>query len=357
MTSAPTDPALIREMLEAADRQLVEALNARATAAQALANVRQSTGEHIPAPRDADVIARAQELANPFPTQSIDPVFREVLSACAGLVRPVQVAYFGAAGSFPHLAGRRRFGHAATLRPYESVREVLDSVVHEEAAFGVVPLETSTEGAVTATLHGLVASAAKLCAELTVCVQYRLFSKSGDPEQVTKIYGAASAIGACERFFRSRFPAALVVDVASGEVAANFALNDDEAAAVGPELLGDLHQLKVLQDHIEDSPNVEMRFGIVGRELPSRTGQDRTVIAFAPGDEPGALHRALEPFATRKINLSRLESRPAVGSDWKHVFFVEIDGHVTDRSLLTAVEELRRIARHVKILGSYPRPT
>ncbi len=354
--SAPTDPALIRDMLEAADRQLVEALNARATAVRALVSVRENTGEHIPAPRDADVITRAEQLAEAFPAKSIEPVFREILSACAGMVRPVQVAYFGAAGGFPHLAGRRRFGHAAILRPCESVREVLDSVAHEEAAFGVVPFETSTEGAVTATLHGLVASDAKLCAELTLSVQYRLFSKSGDPEQVTRIYGTASAIGTCERFFRNRFPAALVVDVASGEVAANFALNDEQAAAVGPELLGELHQLKVLQDHIEDSANVELRFGIVGRELPSRTGQDRTVIAFAPGDDPGALHRSLEPFATRKINLSRLESRPAIGSDWKHIFFLEIDGHVTDRSLLSAVDELRRIAQNVKILGSYPRP-
>ena len=223
-------------------------------------------------------------------------------------------------------------------------------------SFGVVPLETSSEGAVTATLHGLVASDAKLCAELTLPVQYQLFSQSGDPEQVLKIYGAAPAIGACERFFRNRFPDAIVVDVVSGEVAASFALNDDQAAAVGPELLGELHQLEIVHDHIEDLANVEMRFGIVGRELPSRTGQDRTAIAFAPGDEPGALHRGLEPFADRKINLSRLESRPAIGGEWKHIFFVEIDGHVTDRSLLTAIEELRRIARFVKVLGSYPRP-
>lgn len=354
--SSPPDPTRIREELEAADRALVDALNARAKAVRSMAELRQSSGDHLPLPRDADVIARAAELAESFPRESIEPVFQEVLSACARAIAPVQIVYYGAEGGFPHQAGRRRFGHAASLRPCESVQEVLDKVAHEEASFGIVPLETSSEGAVTATLNGLVATDAKLCAELTLPVRYQLLAQSDDLDQVSKIYGASPAIASCERFFRNRFPDAIIVDVASGEVAANFALNDDQAAAVGPEILGELHQLKLLSDRIEDSPNVEMRFGIVGKDLPSRTGQDRTVVAFAPGDQPGALHRALEPFADRKINLSRLESRPAIGAEWKHIFFVEMDGHVTDRSLLTAVEELRQIARYIKVLGCYPRP-
>jgi prephenate dehydratase len=81
------------------------------------------------------------------------------------------------------------------------------------------------------------------------------------------------------------------------------------------------------------------------------------MLAMAPGDDPGALHRALQPFADREINLTRIESRPSTGTSWRHVFFIEMDGHVTDRSVLTAVEELRRIARYAKVLGSYPRPS
>ena len=107
---------------------------------------------------------------------------------------------------------------------------------------------------------------------------------------------------------------------------------------------------------VNDEGGTEARFGIIGTELPSRTQADRTVIAMAPGDTPGALYGALKPFAERDINLTRLESRSSSGTDWHHVFFLELDGHITDRAVLTAVEELRRIAQYAKVLGSYPRP-
>jgi len=221
----------------------------------------------------------------------------------------------------------------------------------------VVPLETSTDGATTATLTGLVAGDVKLCAERVAPLRYQLLSQSGDAAQVIKIYGAAPAIAACERQLRSRYPDAILVDVQSGEAAAHFAIADDQSAAVGSALLRALHGLKLIDDRLEDEPEVVTRFGIIGNQLPSRTGQDRTVLAMAPGDEPGALHRALQPLADRKINLTRIESRPSTGSPWRHVFFLEMDGHITDRAILTAVEELRRIARYAKVLGSYPRPS
>src|SRR5690606_24165956 len=95
---------------------------------------------------------------------------------------------------------------------------------------------------------------------------------------------------------------------------------------------------------------------VIGQERPTRTGQDRTMLALAVGDAPGSLYRALQPFADRGINLTRIESRPARGTSWRYLFIVELDGHMTDRSVLTAVEEVRAASRHVKLLGSYPRP-
>ena len=115
--------------------------------------------------------------------------------------------------------------------------------------------------------------------------------------------------------------------------------------------------MKLIDDRLEDDSDVVIRFGVVGNRLPSRTGQDRTVLAIAPGDEPGALHRALRPLADREINLTRVESRPSSSTQWRHIFFLEMDGHITDRAILTAVEELRRISRYAKVLGSYPRPS
>jgi chorismate mutase/prephenate dehydratase len=348
----------ITTALEEADRRLVAALNARAKAIHEYSALREESGdEPWPLPKKATVIEAARALAQEFPAASIEPVFREVLSACSALITPDIVAYFGAPGDLAHAAARDYFGHAAGFRPTESVAAVLEAVLHGHATFGVIPLETSSDGAITATLKGLVATDAKLCAERIVPLRYQLLSQTGDPAHVLKIYGTAPSIAACERQLRSRYPDAILVDVQSGEAAAHFALGDDEAAALGSPLLRELHGLWLIDDRLEDDPDVVTRFGIVGNRLPSRTGRDRTVLAIAPGDEPGALHRALQPFADREINLTRIESRPSTGTPWRHVFFIEMDGHVTDRSVLTAVEELRRIARYAKVLGSYPRPS
>ncbi len=346
----------ITAALEEADRQLVSALNARARAIREYTALREDSGnEPLRLPKKATVIDNARALADEFPESSIEPVFREVLSACTALITPDVVAYFGTPGDLAHAAARDYFGQAPSFRPTETVAAVLESVLHGHATFGVVPLETSTDGAITATLKGLVDTDAKLCAERVAPLRYQLLSQSGDAAQVIKIYGSAPAIAACERQLRSRYPDAILVDVQSGEAAALFASGDDQSAALGSPLLKELHGLELIEDRLEDDSNVITRFGIVGNRLPSRTGKDRTFLAVAPGDEPGALHRALKPLADREINLTRIESRSSTGTQWRHVFFLEMDGHITDRAILTAVEELRRISRYAKVIGSYPR--
>ena len=348
----------ITEALEEADRQIVQALNARAKAIHDYNALRKESGdEPLRLPKKATVVESARELASEFPAESIEPVFRELLSACTELIAPDVVAYFGAPGDLAHAAARDYFGHAPSFRPSESVAEVLNAVQHGHATFGVVPLETSTDGAVTATLNGLLANDAKLCGERIVPLRYQLLSQSGEAAQVLKIYGSAQAIAACERQLRARYPDAILVDVQSGDAAAHFALGDDQSAAHGSPLLKELHALHFIDDRLENDSAVQTRFGIVGNRLPSRTGQDRTVLAMAPDDDPGALHGALRPLADREINLTRIESRPSSNAEWRHVFFLEMDGHITDRAVLTAVEELRRIARYAKVLGSYPRPS
>lgn len=349
--------AKIREALEAADSALVDALDRRAQAILDLLSLKERHPDgYYRLPRDEEVIRQARERTTAFPEASVEPVLREVLSACAALAAPRSIAYMGTEGSFAHVAARSQFGAHTTFHAYETVRDVLDEVMRGRASFGILPLETSSDGALTETLHGLAESDTKICAERTLASTYHLLSKTGNATDIDKIYGAPTALAACERFLRTRFARATVLDVPSGDVAAQFAATDHGAAAVGTSILSDLHDLRAVHEHIEDSAGVETRFAVVGSALPSRTGTDRTVLAMAVHDEPGALYSALHPFADRGINLTRLESRPAPGAVWRYLFFVEMDGHVTDRPVLTALEELRRISRHVKVLGSYPRP-
>jgi chorismate mutase / prephenate dehydratase len=282
-------------------------------------------------------------------------VLREVLAATDAIVGPKTVAYLGPEGGFGHVAARRHFGAPATLRAVDSIAEVLEEVTRGRVSFGVIPLETSSEGAITATLHGLAESDVRICAEHAVPSSHHLFSLSGNPADVERIHGTPPAIAACERLLRNHFPHATVVDVPSGEAAAQQARQDERSAALGTEILGELYGLETARERVEDAHGIDIRFAIVGSDLPPRTGADRTVMALAVQDSPGELYQALQPFASRGINLTRIESRPAIGKPWKYLFFVEMDGHITERPLLTAIDELRNISQFVKILGSHPR--
>jgi len=343
--------------LEEADGALAEALDKRARATLELRQLHEKNPDgYYRVPRGEEVIARARSLISDFPGAAVEPVWREILGGCRSLIAPQIVAYQGSAGGFAHLAARRRFGSTTEFRSFQTVPEVLEEVSRGRADYGVLPLETSSDGAITATLHGLADGDVRISGEVTVHTSYHLLSGTGNATDIDKVYGSRAALAACERFLQSELPRATVIDVPSGQVAAELAREDHGAAVIGTAMLQELHHLHIARERIEDAAGRETRYAMVGSELPSRTGRDRTVIAMAVSDAPGALYNTLKPFADRDINLTRLESRPTQGAAWRYLFFVEMDGHVTDRPLLTALEELRGVSRHVKVLGSYPRP-
>lgn len=359
MSDDRLDFTRIQKAVDDADRQLVAALDARAKATQAFVALRERAPDSYDSlPSDAEVVQRALESATDFPRNALERVMREVLGACARMIAPVQIVVLGPEGGFAHVAARRHFGSSAEVAARDTVAEVFDDVARNRSVYGVVPFETSSDGALSATLDALVSGEARICGELTVPNSYELVSMTGNANDIEKIYGTPAAVAACEATLRREFRRATVLDVRSGLVAAQLASEDHGAAAIvaGLDELGVPHPLRRVLERIEDRTNVETRFVVIGHERPVRTGHDRTMLALAVGEGPGSLYRALQPFADRNIDLTRIESRPARGTSWRYLFIVELDGHMTDRAVLTAVEEVRMASRHVKVLGSYPRP-
>ncbi|UJR80788.1 bifunctional chorismate mutase/prephenate dehydratase [Sandaracinus amylolyticus] len=382
MADSRDEMAQIRAALEQADADLVAALDARARAIRGYVALRERDpeGYHV-LPNPAEVLTRVRELRREFPENGLEPVVREVLGVCAAMIAPVQVAVLGPEAGLTHLAARRWFGSQAEVRAMANVTEVFAEIDRGRAAHAVVPFETSTDGALSATLSCLVETSAKVIGEVSAVNAWHLWSRTGNAGDVEKIYGAATTIAACERTLKAEFPRATLLDVRSGVVAAQLALEDHGAAAVGSELLGELgttlrigserpapmrtergserpvaDTLRLVRKHVEDDPGATTRFVVLGQQQPRRTGADRTMIVLALSEDPGSLYAALQPFAERGINLTRLESRPARSSAWRLVFFVELDGHGSDRAVLTAIDEVKARARHLKVLGSYPRP-
>lgn len=359
MADDKSEFAKIRAAVEEADRQLVNALDARARAVQAFVDLRERAADtYYSLPSAAEVIRNAVESARVFPHDALELALREVLGACARMIAPVRVAVLAPEGGFAHAAARRHFGASAEVTACETVADVFDEVERKRASYGVVPLERSSDGSVAETLDALASSEARICAELTIPCHYDLVSSTGNSADVEKIYGTSTAIAACEASLRREFPRATILDVRSGLVAAQLAAEDHGAAAIVAAFREeDAVGVRRVRERVEDRPGVETRYVVIGHERQAKTGQDRTVLALAVGDAPGSLYRALQPFADRGINLTRIESRPARGTSWRYLFVIELDGHMTDRSVLTAVEEVRTASRHVKLLGSYPRPS
>ncbi len=359
MADDKSEFAKIRAAVEEADKQLVSALDARASAVQAFVQLRERAPDtYYSLPSAAEVIQSALASARSFPHDALELALREILGACARMVAPVRVAVHGPEGGFAHVAARRHFGASAEVVACETIAAVFEEVERKHVSYGIVPLESSSDGSVADTLDQLSSSEARICAELTLPCHYDLVSSTGNPADVEKIYGTSVAIAACEVSLRREFARATVLDVRSGLVAAQLAREDHGSAAIVAGFRDDDPEgLRRVHERVEDRPGVETRFVVIGHERPAKTGQDRTVLALAVGDAPGSLYRALQPFAERGINLTRIESRPARGASWRYVFVIEFDGHMTDRSVLTAIEEVRAASRHVKLLGSYPRPT
>lgn len=359
MTDAKRELDKIREALERADAQLVEALEARAKAVKGYAALKQREPDaYLALTSSAEIVRRALENARSFPPAALESVLREILGACAAMVAPVQVAVLGPEGGLGSAAARLHFGSSAATTVHDSVAAIFDEIARGRSSYGVVPFETSTDGAVGETLDALVQSEARICGERTVANTYALVSRTGNAADVEKIYATSTALAACERTVRREFPRAALLDVRSGRVAADLAGEDHGAAAiVVGAALSDGSELRVVRERLEERLGVETRFAIVGGERPARTGTDRTILALAVHDAPGSLHKVLSPLADRGVNLTRIESRPARGAAWRYHFLLELEGHITDRNVVTAIEEVRGQARFLKVLGSYPQPS
>ncbi len=350
-----------RAALSEADRAIARALEARARAVRAIVALRAERPEaYLQLPRIEEVLADVEvarsEAGRALPDAAIEPIYREILGACALLAAPLRVALAGLDPSLAAVAARKVFGSIVELVTRPSVEDALRAIERGEASCAVVPLETGSDGTSAATLFTLARSAGRIVGEVTIPNAYHLYSRTGNASDVEKIYATPIALTASSRSLERDFPSATVIEVRAASVAAELAAGDHGGAAVATSD-ADAPGLALVRSHVEDDGSLETRFVVVGREASRRTGRDRTVIVLELGEEPGSLYAALEPFARRGINLTRVESRRAPGSALGSTFFLEFDGHASDRAIVSVLDDVRGKSRLVKVLGSFPRPT
>jgi prephenate dehydratase len=268
------------------------------------------------------------------------------------------VAYLGPPGTFGEEAALR-FAPDAEFVARPSHAAVAAAVEAGEADAGVLAIENSINGSVAETLDVLIHEAAlPIQAELVLPIVLNLVAAPGiQPGDVQVIYSHPQPLGQSRHFLEASYPDARLEAALSTSDAVVRAMKQPGAAAISNLRAAELYGAGILNEGVQDVANNVTRFVVVGHERPSPTGRDRTSIAFwfADDSQPGSLAGALNEFANRGINLSKLESRPTRQVFGESVFLIDFEGHAEDPDCAAALAEVRRRCTGVTVFGSYPR--
>jgi chorismate mutase/prephenate dehydratase len=303
---------------------------------------------------EREQMAMLEQMAgDELPIEVMRSVFREIHAATSSLERPARVAYVGPEGGFCHLAAQLHFGAGATFAIVDAAEVAIDEVRRKRADFAVFPFESSTEGPLAASVGALSASELALSAKIEVAARLSLMNKSGPGAEIQKVYAHAADRIASQRCL-AELPGAVVIEARSPAAACQMCLEDPTGAAIVPQATGERAGLAVVQLNVSDRADQRVRYGLASARPSQRSGTDTTGLLFAVNDEPGALFDVLKHFAERGINLKTIQTQPMSGEDWNRLFYIEVSGHVTDRAVITALEEIKRQAKLLKVLGSFP---
>jgi len=344
-----------RRAIDRLDAQIVRLLNERTKHVLAIGEIKRRAGQEIYAPhRERAVLSRVcRHNTGPMTNEQMQAVYREIMSAALALEKSMCIAYLGPEATFTHQAAIRRFGASLRYSPQKTITDVFAEVSKGRADYGVVPVENSTEGVVTHTLDMFVDSDLKIVSQIVLPVQHCLLSR-WPRAQIRKLFAHPQSLGQCRGWVQANLPRVEIIETSSNARSAELAARTRHAAAIAGALAAEKYHLPVLEHDIQDNVANATRFLVLGRQSSPPTGHDRTSLMISITDKVGALHSAIAAFRRHRINMTKIESRPNKRKAWEYFFFIDCDGHVEDRRLARALEQLAAHCNFVKVLGSYP---
>jgi len=267
----------------------------------------------------------------------------------------MKIATLGPEGTFSHEAVLK-YNNKADILFTDTIRDVFEAVTKNNADLGVVPIENSIAGHIGQTLDCLMNFGLKIKAEAILPIIHNL-AGFRSIKGIKILYLHPQTYEQCQLFIRKSLPKAEIIQTSSNGKSAEIIakLKDKAKAAIIPKIAADIYKLKILKRNVQDSRFNITRFFVIAKEDSEKTGNDKTSIAIYPHtDKPGTLYDILGEFAKRKINLTKIESRPSKEKLGDYVFFIDFDGHRSDKSVAEALKKLEETTL-VKLLGSYPR--
>lgn len=346
----------LRDQIDAIDSQLLDLLNRRARVAQEVGHVKNKVDAPVFRPEREAQVLRGIAARNPGPlgNNELQTIFREIMSACRSLEKKVIVAYLGPEGTFSEQAVYQHFGKSINAIPCASIDEVFRAAEAGTADFGVVPIENSTEGAISRTLDLLMQTPLTISSEVSIPIHHNLMTLSGNMDGVRSICAHSQALAQCQGWLNQHYPNIMRQAVASNAEAARLASEDPAVAAIAGEIASQHYGLQVVSAHIQDEPQNRTRFAVIGRKETEPSGKDQTSLVLSVQNKAGAVYKMLAPLEKFGVSMTRFESRPAKTGAWEYYFFVDIEGHVKEEKIRLALAELKDSVAYFKVLGSYP---
>ncbi|MFQ3345717.1 MAG: chorismate mutase/prephenate dehydratase [Porticoccaceae bacterium] len=349
----------LRDKIDALDLQIMEKISQRADCAKQVAQVKKSQGDraYYKPEREAQVLRHIMEANNgPLNNEDMARLFRQIMSACLALEKPIRVAFLGPEGTFTQEAALKHFGDGAISVPKAAIDEVFREVLAGACNYGVVPVENSTEGVISHTLDSFMDTSIKICGEVELRIhQHFMIGENTKPENITRVYSHAQSLAQCRQWLNSNYPNIERIAVSSNAEAARRVQGEWNSAAIAGDMSCELFKLEKIWEKIEDQPDNSTRFLIIGGESVPPSGDDRTSIVVSVKNKPGALHNLIEPFRRNNVDMTRLESRPSRSSKWSYVFFIDFVGHTEDVAVAQVLTDLAADVVDLRVLGSYPR--
>ncbi|MBX9737354.1 MAG: prephenate dehydratase [Phycisphaerales bacterium] len=369
------DLAALRVRIDAIDRQLVELLNARSALVVDVGRYKRAHNVPIYAPhREQEVLSRVlAHNAGPLGNRTIEGVYRELMSGSFALEKPLAIGFLGPAGSYSHLAAVKQFGSSVAFEDLHEIAGVFTEVERAHVDYGIVPIENSIHGSVTETLDSFANRAGKIniYAEVQLDVRHALLANC-EPKAVMRIYSKPEVFSQCRGWLATQYPKAEQIAVASSSRAVQMVAEEAKlpaekrtSAAIGSTLAGELYGVNILFEGIQDEPNNITRFVVISREKAQPSGggvgggkgvsSDKTSIMFTTLNKPGALVKVLGDFHAAGVNLTHIDKRPSRRDNWTYTFFIDAEGHQSEKRMGNALARARKHCKELHVLGSYPR--
>jgi prephenate dehydratase len=273
-----------------------------------------------------------------------------------------KVAFLGPRGTFTEEAARFFFANdSVQFTPLATIPDVLNAVSDNKTEYGVVPLENSIEGTVNLTMDWLIHHVdLPIQGELAYPIsQHLMAAKQMELSSIKKVLSHPQAVAQCHLFI-SKYMGQAEIEYTSSTAQAVQTVSkhpEESWAAIGTKLSGSIYPVRFLRESIQDHSNNYTRFVLVGSGAPPIDTKDQektTLLVTLPEDFPGALYQVLAAFAWRRINLSRIESRPTKKALGSYHFIIDIEQKMDDILLPGAFAEIEALGCQIRQLGSYP---